>query len=1204
MALDKLVGMAGSTSETPPTMVHESSRIERAPASDAPPKPITNPRTKPPSAPPRTTTPGAARPSSPSIAGAKPAVPKPVVPRPSQQMQAVQRPSQQMEAVKPTEAKRPSQPMEPLQRPSQPSGATPVRTTQPMPALQRPSPPPMPARPAPPPRPSAPAVPVASKPTPTSPTAAAPTAAWPPAAPPTPAPATPEPIAAAPAPTPTAEPIAAAPTPAPRAPDRVTPMPSDGVPRRTSEPMAAQSDPGSVRSKPNSQATSLLPSDAKFPAPAPRGSTSGRKKEPRPPIEVSENMQVDRFGLIREIARGGMGQVFLARDTKLGRKVAIKFLLQSDPILAQRFLIEARATARVSHENIVAIYEVGEYESMPYMVLEYLEGKTLSQVLEGKPAEKQFTEIMLSVARALDRAHEHGIVHRDLKPSNIFVTDRGVVKVLDFGVARIFDPGGDAMEQIAANARAASPEVTGQTNAYVTFSGGGTMVGTLPYMSPEQWGADLVDSQSDLWAVGIMFWRALTGVHPAGTMNPDKLKARLLDVETPLPSIGAREPSLPPELVAIVDRCLRKKKSERYASAAEIVLDLQAYLAPRASRLGEDTSPYRGLAAFGEGDAKFFFGRSNEIRTALSNLDGWPLLAVIGPSGVGKSSFVHAGLVPAVRASGGNWQIRVLRPGRNPLQSLAATLDDAIDTGQVQAEVVEKLHDAPGFYGELLRKGAARKKHKVMIVVDQLEELFTLSDDADARKLFLAALLAAADDPTSPVRVVLSMRADFLDRLAGHKYFLAELSRGMFFLSAPDHDNLRETLVRPAELAGYSFEDGWIVDDMMTAATTKGALALLQFAATRLWDSRDRSKKLLTVSAYNSMGGVGGAFARHADEVAAAVPPQHQALLRAIMTRLVTAEGTRAVVDHSELLGLSSDHAEVERILDQLARARLILLHTDPNQGSTVEIVHEVLITEWPTLTRWLEEGQALRGFMQELRQATKQWVARGKPNDLVWRGATAQEAIATQKRHVLDLSTAEKDFLSAAAKLIAKERRGKIRALAAVVFVLVAVLGGVSYFTLQLKQANDVAQEKTERAEAAESKIKAQLAAVEAAQNAQAKADADKAKAVADQEKAEADRKLAENAANQANSKVAETQEDLQKANQDLKKALTDAQAEKAAQVELARKAAVAADAAKKATEEAKAANGKLQTMLAAEQARVKQLELEKSKIATGGLK
>src|SRR5438105_4507448 len=464
-------------------------------------------------------------------------------------------------------------------------------------------------------------------------------------------------------------------------------------------------------------------------------------------------------------------------------------------------------------------------------------------------------------------------------------------------------------------------------------------------MSPEAFGADAVDHQSDLWSCGIMFWRALTGVHPAGTMNPDKLRARLTDLDTPMPSIGSRDPSLPREVVTIVDMLLRKKKVERYGSAGRVIAALQAYLAPRSVLVDEDACPYRGLAAFGEGDAKFFFGRSNEIRTALSQLDGWPLLAVIGPSGVGKSSFVHAGLVPAVRGSGGNWQIRVLRPGRMPLHSLAATLDDAIDTGQVTAQIVDQLHDAPGFYGELLRKAALRKKHRVLIVVDQLEELFTLSDDDEVRRLFLAALLAAADDPSAPVRVVLSMRADFLDRLAGHKHFLDELSRGLFFVSAPDRDNLRETVVRPAELAGFSFEDSYIVEDMMQAATSKGALALLQFAATRLWDARDRGRRLLTKSAYQQMGGVGGAFARHADEVAAAVPPQSQAVLRAIMTRLVTPEGTRAIIDHQELLGLTDDSEAVERILDQLVRARLVMLHVDQaTQNTTVEIVHEVLI--------------------------------------------------------------------------------------------------------------------------------------------------------------------------------------------------------------------------------------------------------------------
>ena len=929
----------------------------------------------------------------------------------------------------------------------------------------------------------------------------------------------------------------------------------------------------------------LPPEDT--PAPE-RRSTGHGKADARPPIEIGENTQIGRFELIRELARGGMGQVFLARDMKLGRRVAIKFLLHADPQFASRFLIEARATARCTHENIVSIYEVGEHDGLPFMVLEYLEGKTLSQVLETRPSLVAFTEIIVSVLRALERAQEHGIVHRDLKPSNIFVTDRGQVKVLDFGVARIFDPGGDAAEQSFASS-AKQPRAEAKESTYVTFSGA-TIVGTLPYMSPEQWGADTVDHQSDLWAVGIMFWRALTSVHPAGTMNAEKLRARLKDLETPLPSIGSREPSLPAELVAVIDKLLAKKKAERFQSATEVLAALQAFLAPKASALGEDVSPYRGLAAFGENDAKYFFGRSNEIRTALAQLDVWPLLAVIGPSGVGKSSFVHAGLVPAVRAGGGNWHVRVLRPGRAPLASLAATLDDALATGQAPAELVDQLRDAPGLYGELLRKAARAHRHHVLIVVDQLEELFTLSDDADARRLFLAGLLAAADDPSAPVRVVLSMRADFLDRLAGHKQFLAELSRGLFFLSAPDHENLRETLVRPAELAGYTFEDPWIVDDMMEAATSRGALALLQFAATRLWDARDRARHKLTIAAYNQMGGIGGAFARHADEVAAAVPPQSQVLLRAILTRLVTPEGTRAVVDHDELLGLADDRAEVERILDQLVRARLVIVHTDATQGSTVEIVHEVLITEWPTLRRWLEDSQALRGFMAELRTAVKQWIARGRPSDLVWRGATAQEALALAQRHVLDLSEAERAFLGEVRAEAARRRRRKVAALGAVFGVLALVIAGGAFFTVRLDHTTAQAVHAETEAVAAKAQVTAQLAAVQAAEKAareakaqlQAQLDAVRAAdARRDQAEAEAAQETA--VATQANAAVAQSKEDLQKA------------------LVLAQHEAITA---RKASSEAKAANAKLQVLLAAEKQRVHQLELEKAKIATGGLR
>jgi hypothetical protein len=679
-------------------------------------------------------------------------------------------------------------------------------------------------------------------------------------------------------------------------------------------------------------------------------------------------------------------------------------------------------------------------------------------------------------------------------------------------------------------------------------------------------------------------------------MSPDKLRERLCDLHTPLPSISARDPSLPRELVKIVDRCLAKRKQDRYQSATELIAELQAFLAPRADRNTGEMCPYRGLSAFGEDDAKYFFGRSNEIRTALTQLESWPLLAVIGPSGVGKSSFVHAGLVPAIRAAGGNWQVRVLRPGRVPLHRLAAVLEEALATGEMANDLMNQLVDAPGLFGAMLRQSASRRNQSVLVVVDQLEELFTLCDSDEVRRLFLAALLAAADDPTSPVRVVLSMRADFLDRLAGHKHFLSELSRGLFFLTAPDQDNLRETLERPAELAGYAFEDPAIVGDMMQAATSRGALPLLSFAATRLWESRDRTRKLLTVAAYNQMGGVGGAFARHADQIASAVPPQSQILLRAILTRLVTPEGTRAVVDHRELLSLSGDQAEVERILDQLVRARLIHLHTDPDQVATVEIVHEMLITEWPTLKRWLDDSQAMRGFMHELRQAAKQWAARNKPNDLVWRGATAQEALGHVKRHVLDLSLVEKEFIEAVRKQLSRGRRRKVFAATVIFTALGLVFAGGSFLLVRTQIAESKAQD-----EAAQAKKDRKQAEIDRANAVKAQEFAEAARGKLQEQidkinAAERARIKAEEAAAAATSATELTKEQLADANKALERKVAEAQAAK-------EKAQANEALAKRATDEARTAKAQVERMLETKRAELEALKARSKDIATGDL-
>jgi hypothetical protein len=883
---------------------------------------------------------------------------------------------------------------------------------------------------------------------------------------------------------------------------------------------------------------------------------------PTPP--VTGNRTIGRFELIREIARGGMGQVFLGRDTKLGRRVAIKFMLRADAHWVQRFLVEARATARCTHENIVTIFEVGEHDGLPYMVLEYLEGRTLSDLIdESRPSVRQFAELMVPVVRALERAHEHGIVHRDLKPSNIFVTDRGHVKVLDFGVARLVEPTQNAIERMSVAMQAVDIDDIG-----ITFTGSDSMVGTLPFMSPEQWGAGEVDHQSDIWSVGIMFWRALIGVHPAGSMVPEVLRAVLLDLDTPMPSIARRDPEFPRALADIVDKCLQKRKEDRYQTASELLADLQAFLAPRATRASAagESSPYRGLVAYSETDAQYFFGRSSEIRTALAQLDAWPLLVVVGPSGVGKSSFVHAGLVPAVRDDRGAWRVNVLRPGRQPLQRLAAILEDTLESGEVGGNFVERLVEGPGLFGSMLRDACAYENRRRLVVIDQLEELFTLCDNDETRRTFLAALLSAVDDPSSPVRVVMSMRADFLDRLASYGQYHSEIAKGLCFLAAPDRENLRETLVRPAELAGYAFEDPWIVDDMLQAANSRGALPLLSFAAMRLWEARDRQRKLLTVSAYNEMGGVGGAFAKHADQVAASVP--NLKLFRAVVTRLVTPEGTRAVVDLDELLSLSKERGEVERILEQLERGRLIQKHAEPDQPATVEIVHEMLITEWPTLHRWLEDSHALRAFLHELRQAAKQWASRGKPADLVWRGATAQDALAHAKRHVLELAQIEREFLDAIASQSSRTRRRRVFAIASIFVALGLVIAAGSIALVSIQAAK---REATEKAEAL-------------------------SKALEQTRQAEHAKAQAVIAADDATKAQSQTKEQLVIANRILEQKLRELEAAhtKARDEELKAKqeeqrARFEESKAKKATEEAKAATKKVEELL-----EVKRRELE----------
>jgi serine/threonine protein kinase len=679
--------------------------------------------------------------------------------------------------------------------------------------------------------------------------------------------------------------------------------------------------------------------------------------EAPPAAEWGPGTRIHQYELIRQLGSGGMGTVFLARDTRLGRRVAIKVLHTTDPSLTQRFILEARATARCSHENIVIIHEVGEFNDSPFMVLEFLQGRPLTGLIRGEcvpPA--RAVEWMVPVVRALACAHAESIVHRDLKPDNIFVTDSGTIKVLDFGIAKVLR-GEDASGELPGEGPAHAPG--GAPPPLSILEGGqdvfdltrrGAIMGTMSYMSPEQWGNGVeIDHRTDIWAVGMMLFRMLAGRHPLEPLRGPQLMVTG-DLRKPMPRLLDAAPGAPLELAAVVDRCLLKRKEERFPDAASLLRALEPMLPGRhALELRMDESPYAGLSAFQEADAGRFFGRSREIAAVVNRLRDRPLLAMVGPSGAGKSSFVRAGLVPVLKRSGETWESLVIRPGRHPLAALASIVAPLVSSAstlkgdiQEQQELIERLRAEPGYVGAVLRSRARRERRKILLFVDQFEELYTQVPDAGERLAFTACLAGIADDATSPIRVVLSLRSDFLDRVPEDERFMTELSQGLVFLTPPNREGLRDALVLPAELAGYRFETPELVEHMLEhLESTPGALPLLQFAATRLWEGRDREKKLLTVSAYRELGGIAGALASHADSVLVGLSLQERALVRAVFLRLVTSERTRALVSMEELRELSGEGGEIQRLVDLLVQARLLVVQaTEGEAGATVELVH------------------------------------------------------------------------------------------------------------------------------------------------------------------------------------------------------------------------------------------------------------------------
>ena len=500
-----------------------------------------------------------------------------------------------------------------------------------------------------------------------------------------------------------------------------------------------------------------------------------------------------------------------------------------------------------------------------------------------------------------------------------------------------------------------------------------------------------------------------------------------------------------PDLATITARFIPALELENEPEIAERLIELVA-AAPHVSAPAEGEPPFKGLKFFDEVDAEIFFGREEltsrlvaRMQDILADPSARRFLAVLGASGSGKSSILRAGLVQALKRAApfSRWLVNTFSPTDRPLERLAASLNPQPDSVASTAALMDDLKREPRSAQLAARRLLEKEKftrrgseHKgVLLVIDQFEELFSLCRDESERGAFVDNLMAAVGEPGGNVFVVLALRADFYNQCAPYPALRAALSDGQEYIGPMNPAELRSAIEEPARRGGWELEPGLVellLQDVGADAghhPEPGALPLLSHALLETW--RRRQGRKLTVAGYLSSGGVRGAIAETADSLFQdELDEMERVIARDIFLRLTqlgedeqTAD-TRRRTPLDEFIQKADEAVRVQAVLGTLADARLIII-----DNQMVEVAHEALIREWPTLRAWLEQDREGLRLHRHLTRAAEGWERQGRDAGELYRGARLAQATTWAETHASQLSAAEMDYLAASQALAGQEQ-------------------------------------------------------------------------------------------------------------------------------------------------------------------------------------